>query len=241
MVALLLAASLALRGQSLWTSAGLRVPIVGGLSGSVEAEYRTMDAFKASERWAGTASLDYKVIKYLRFAAGYSFIYKHNDGETTAKGNIVSDYWQPRHRAFVSATGSVRWGRFEFSLRERYQYTHSGEISVPKYDADGNRKYYKSSGEPNNEIISAKDRHSLRSRMEIDWKIKRSVFTPFVSCEVYNSLTDRFSYEKLRATAGTDIKLGKHNTLTVFYRYIDHGDEDEAGGHVIGIGYQFKI
>ncbi len=232
--ALCLAALLPGRAQSLWTSAELKVPIVKNFSGSFEAEYRTMDAFAASERWAGTLSLDWKVIKYLKFSAGYSFIYKHTPEETTKKGNIVSDYWQPRNRAFVAATGSVKWGRFEFSLRERYQYTHSGEISVAKYAEDGVTP-------KDDELIGAKDRHVLRSRLEIDWNIRRSRFTPFVSCEMYNSLTDRFSYQKIRATAGTDIKLDRHNSLSVFYRYIDRGDDDETGGHVIGIGYTFKI
>ncbi|MCD8312572.1 MAG: DUF2490 domain-containing protein, partial [Bacteroidales bacterium] len=214
MVATLCMVSAAAWAQSLWTSAELKVPVVKGFSGSFEAEYRTQDAFAASERWAGTLSFDYKPVKYFRLSAGYTFIYKHTPEETTKKGNIVSDYWQPRNRAFVSATGLVKWGRFEFSLRERYQYTHSGEISVPKTDSEGNSK-------KNDEFIDAKDRHPLRSRLEIDWNIRKSRFTPFVSAEIYNSLTDRFSYQKTRVSVGTDIKLNKHNTLTVFYRYID--------------------
>ncbi len=220
--------------QSLWMSAELKVPIVKGLSGSFEAEYRTLDSFAGSERWAGTVSFDYKVIKYLKFSAGYSFIYHHTPGEVTRKGNVVSDYWQPRNRAFVSATGSVKWGRFEFSLRERYQYTRSGDITVPKYASDGTTP-------KKDEYIGAKDRHALRSRLEIDWNIRHSRFTPFVSAEIYNSLADGFAYQKTRATVGTDIRLNRHNSLSVFYRYIDFSDDDEPGGHVIGIGYRFKI
>lgn len=49
--------------------------------------------------------------------------------------------------------------------------------------------------------------------------------------------------EKTRLTAGTSYRFNKKNSVSLFYRYIDiSGDDDDGrGGHIIGVGYQFKL
>lgn len=78
------------------------------------------------------------LIASLLFESGWRiyFIYSHRPGEMTKKGNYVSDYWSPRHRMYLSLTGKLNWQRFEFSLRERYQYTYRTSQLVSKYDGD---------------------------------------------------------------------------------------------------------
>ena len=77
---------------------------------------------------------------FLKADGGYTFIYSHRPGEMTKKGNYVSDYWSPRHRMYLSLTGKLNWQRFEFSLRERYQYTYRTSQLVSKYDGDDGSK-----------------------------------------------------------------------------------------------------
>lgn len=36
-------------------------------------------------------------------------------------------------------------------------------------------------------------------------------------------------------------KFNKKHSVSLFYRYIDKADDDEASGNVIGIGYKFKL
>lgn len=221
------------RAQSLWTSAEMKFGIAKGLNGSVEGEWRTKDNFSGTDRFAGSAGLSYKFCPYFSIGGGYTYIHKHVDSRTTKKGNIISDYWQPRHRTVFDLTGSYKWGRFSLSLRERYQFTHRVGMSVAKYDGDdGSAKA--------DEIIDAENKHVLRSRLKADYNIRKSGFNPFASVEVYNNLSD-FSYKKLRLTAGTDYKINKHNSLTAFYRYISGSDDDDRNGHVIGVGYRFKF
>ena len=38
--------------------------------------------------------------------------------------NVDHGYWRSKHRFYVEGTGSLKAGRFKFSLRERYQYTY---------------------------------------------------------------------------------------------------------------------
>lgn len=220
--------------QSLWTSVGLKAKVAKGLNVTVDGENRTADEFGGSERWSASLGLDYKVLPWLKLAAAYTYIYQHTDSRETKKGNIIADYWQPRHRATFSVTGSYDWNRFTFSLRERYQYTYRSDKYVAKYDGDdGSAK--------DDEYIESKSKHALRSRFEVDYNIRKSAFTPFASVEMYNDLADGFAKDKIRWTLGTEYKINKHHSFDVFYRYIDRSDDDDANNHVIGVGYQYSF
>ena len=224
----------ALQAQSLWASAEMKAKVTKGLNAFIEGEYRTHDGLSSTERWTATVGLDYKALPFLKVTGGYTYIHQQTEQETTKKGNVIPAYWQPKHRAFFAVTGSCRWNRLTFSLRERYQYTYRTEQYVPKFDDDGVTP-------KDDELIESKSKHILRSRLEVEYNIKKSNFTPFASYELYNSLADGFAVDKSRYTVGTDYKFDKKHSVNLFYRYIDKADDDEASGHVIGIGYKFKL
>lgn len=218
--------------QSLWTEADFKMKITKNLSASVGGEYRTFNKLDGTERWVASAAVDYSLGKYLKIGALYSFIYRHVDERITNKGNIVSAYWQPRQRFAFSITGSYRWNRFTFSLRERYQYTHHKSMFVEKVGPTGKPK--------DDEYIEPKNRNLLRSRLKAEYTVRKTGFVPFVSVEIYNDLKG-FDYNKSRYTIGSEYKINSHNTVELYYRYIDRSDSDENGGNVIGVGYQFKF
>ena len=224
----------ALQAQSLWTSVEMKTKLAKGLNAFAEGEYRTHDDFSATERWAGTVGLDYKALPFLKLTGGYTYIHQQTEQEITKKGNIIPPYWQPKHRAFLGVTGNYEWKGFTFALRERYQYTYRTEQYVPKFDEDGVTL-------KDDERVESKGKHILRSRLEVEYNIKKSRFKPFASYEIYNSLTEGFAVDKARYTIGSDYKFNKKHSVSLFYRYIDKTDDDEASGHIIGIGYKFKL
>lgn len=219
--------------QALWSTAAAEFDITKKLSAGIEGEYRTTDNLSSTNRWAVEAGLGYKFSPYFKMGASYTFIYHHGESRTTSKGNIVDSYWQPRHRFSLEGTGSYRLGRLKLSLRERYQFTHHTEQSVAKWDGDdGSRK--------SDELIEAKDKHMLRSRLKADLDLRKSIFSPFASVEIYNSLTDGFAADQLRYTLGTELSLSKHHELELFYRFID-GRGGDSDLNVIGVGYKWKF
>lgn len=218
----------------IWTSAELKKKIFPGFDASVEGEFRTRDGLKNVERWTAGVKVAYRIAPFLKTDVGYTYIYRHQPGEETNKGNLIPAYWSSRHRLYASLTGSYTWQRVEFSLRERYQYTHRTALSVPKYDGDdGSQKA--------DEEISAKTKNVLRSRLQAAWNIKKSAFTPYASCELYHSITDGWALDKTRWTLGTEYKINKRHSLDFFYLYQNHSDDDEVNGHVIGAGYKLKF
>lgn len=219
--------------QELWTSAGMKMDFGKTWGLNAEVEYRTHNGLSSTERITFGVGGEYKM-KHFKFDAGYKYLEGHTLDETTKKNNIIPAYWIGRHRAYVSAVGKLKLGRFEFSLRERYQYTHRLGKWVPKYAADGVTA-------KDDEWVSPKDRHILRSRLACDWNIRKSRFTPFASVEFYDDLSSKFALEKIRYTLGTDIKLNKKNRLEVFYRFVQGIETGTENIHAIGIGYSFRL
>lgn len=218
--------------QSLWTSAEIKGGIAKKVNAFGEIENRTTDGIDGTQRWSGRVGLDYKPLSWLKLAADYTFIYQHEDSRTTKKGNIVDSYWQPRHRLGLSATGSIDCGNFTFSLRERYQYTYNTEKTVAKYSgSDGSSK--------NDEVIEAESKHTLRSRLGVEYNIRKCPITPFASAELYSDLSDAFATDKARYTVGAEWKISKQHSLELFYRFIDDHNNDNL--NVIGLGYKFKL
>lgn len=280
---LLLAASTAIAQSDfgVWTSVEGSTKLNKQLELSVEGEYRTQDMSSMTERVSGAVNLSYKnknFLPFLKADVGYTFMYMNYPGETEVKyrtddagndelddeGNLIpkhknvdAPYWTARHRATASLTGSFKWGRFKFSLRERYQYTYR----MPS-QCDRTRWYYNPLHEllpdiipeyfldedPTSEDYSymtdekkAKSDHKLRSRLSVSYDIKKCPFEPYIEVEVYNQLDNAFAYDKIRYTVGTEYKINKQNKLKLYYRYQDYADIDEVSGHVLGLGYAFEF
>lgn len=233
-ILLLTLISAPLCGQSLWSSAELSLSLMKNTKLNIEGEYRTHDKLSNTERIAATLSIDYKLYPCVKLTGGYSYIHQHTEDKTTKRGNIIPAYWQPKHRAFFAINGDCELGRFTFSLRERYQLTHRSEQYVTKYDDDGvTRK--------KDELIEAYNKHILRSRIEAEYNIKDYNLKPYASYEIYNALSDNFSLDKMKITAGCAYKINKHNAIDLYYRHINESDDDEPAGHIIGIGYSYKF
>lgn len=221
-----------LNAQQMWLSAEGRANITPDLRADIEVEHRSKDNFEATSRWAAGLGMSYKCLPWLRIGASYKFIYDRDGDKTTKKGNYIPAYWQDGHRLQISVAGSQNFGKFEFSLREAYQYTHFSGQYVDKFDGKGNAK--------NDEYIEEENRHLLRSRLQAEYKYrKKALVIPYASVEFYNDLSDGFTIRKIRYTAGADFRIDKHNSISAFYRFIDRNHSNNT--NVIGVDYQFRF
>lgn len=219
--------------QELWTSAQFKTSFGSHWGAAAEVEYRTHNGLNSSERVTFGASGEYKH-QYFKIDAGYKYLHSQTLEETTRKGNIIPPYWIGRHRAYASLTGKLKLGRFELSLRERYQFTHRLGKWVPKFASNG-------IVQKDDEWVAPKDRHMLRSRLAGEYNIRKSRFTPFASVEVYDNLCAGFEIDKIRYTAGSEYKINRHNRVELFYRFVQGVSDGTDNAHVIGVGYTFKL
>ena len=255
-----------------WTSIEGSTKINKSLELALEGEFRTQEMSAVVERIATGISLSYKnkKVPFLKADVGYSVMSMYGLSESNTKyltddddnyflgddGNLIpkhenrdAAYWYTRHRATASLTGSVKWGRFKFSLRERYQFTHRMRSYCDRY-----RYYYYESlkkwdyelpdfeqPEQLTDEKKSKSDHKLRSRLAVSYDIKKCPFEPFAEVEVYNELDNHFAFNKVRYTIGTEYKINKEHKLKLYYRYQDYADIDEVSGHILGLGYAFEF
>ena len=187
--------------------------IVKGLNVSFEEEYRTRSDFSVTDRFSHALELSYKPVKYLKVGGAYNLI----------NFNHEKRGWEIRHRYYFYATGSLDAGRFSISLRERFQSTK--RQGVPATATRANPKLY------------------LRSRLKVDYNIRKCKFDPYISAEFFNTLNDpqKNGVNQWRGMAGVVYKYNKKNEWALYYRYTNYIDEEEIDKHLFGIGYSYKF
>ena len=232
----------------------------------IDAEVRSIEAVSNIERIAVGAKLDYKIKEWkelgngnsqiaLKANVGYCFIYGHNLSEKSLKEykkdineynyNIDEAYWTNRNRTYMTLTGEFKVGRFEISLRERLQYTHTGSATTEetKYRWEKKGGYngtWACNKEVEPEFKEAKNNLSLRSRMSVKYDIPDCKITPFMSAELYTRLDKWQAFDKARYRAGASYKINKDNSISLYYLYQQVSGND-PNGHAIGFEYSIDL
>lgn len=228
----------------IWSELGIEKSITKKWDVGLDLEYRAQN----KARFSAGLSTSYKLNKYLKLGVGYNFLYSErpdkykvkDEGEVgddnwTLGYNHTPEYWFPRHRFSVEATGNVKlWNWLKISLRERYQLTHCGNRSVDKlkhrqtfekkvdFDDDWNEvTWYEENVTDETETVikPAYTDQVLRSRLKLEFDKKRNPFSPFVSAELHNSVSvdDHMLLQKVRTSAGISYKFRKHNEVSLAY------------------------
>lgn len=208
----------------------------------LEADFRSRNDFKTADRWSVGLNTDYKLSKWLKADAGYSFLNTNFREKITvgdSKTKWRPSYWGGRHRFHLSLAADYKvWSNLRISLRERWQYTYRPEKEVDRWKID---ETFKTKTLDNGYVRDSDGKHQLRSRLQLEWDKKRALFTPYANIEFYNTL----AIEKVRYTIGTDIKLAKQHSASIFYRYQDmrnqDADDTDPDMHYLGVGYKFKF
>ena len=167
---------------------------------TLEEDFRLRDNFQEIDRFSTTLEISYRVCNHLKAGGAYNLI----------NYNHPSKDWETRHRYYFYLTGSYKLRRFTFSLRERFQSTY--RVHVKETAKRANPKLY------------------LRSRLKVEYDIRRSAFEPFASIEWY------------KYTIGSSYNLNNKNALQLYYRYVNFTDDDESNGkQMLGLGYTHKF
>lgn len=200
------------------------------------AELRSRNNFRTIDHFVLAAGAKYKITRWLKVDAGYQMLLNNNREHLTlhedgSYNNLRLSYYGVRHRFTASVSGDVDLGRFNVSLRERYQYTYRPEQSATRYDFDD--------GHMEGCIVDVKHKHVLRSRLKVDYNIPHCKFTPYVSAEVYTS----DSLEKTKLTVGGTYTLKKRHQLEAGYCYQlhNHSVSSSPDTHQLLLGYNFKF
>jgi len=217
-----------------------------GLHLGVEAEARFEDNFATFGRYQLGTGVTYKVSPWLKLGVGYLFIENKNS----------SNEWEPRHRGYFDATGSLRSGYWRFSLKERLQLTHRDDVNA--YQTTPNALSLKSRAKVQYKGLGSVEPYAfLEARIYLNapactatWD--GSSYTSYA----FNGYTDTY-FNRFRGGAGIEWKLNKKNSFDFYlmadYCYdkeIDTNKEgtklksltyDQTFAVTTGVGYKFSF
>ena len=110
----LIGSATTLRAQNgdfgIWSNVGATKRLAKGLTLGVEGEFRSRDNASEVDRWAVGLDIGYKPFTFLKFGAGYTYIYNHTAGENETKYGLTTkkrprktiktmpSFWQSRQR-----------------------------------------------------------------------------------------------------------------------------------------------
>ncbi|MBR1569219.1 MAG: DUF2490 domain-containing protein [Bacteroidales bacterium] len=212
-------------------SIGLDYKISKGFHVTLEQEIRADENFSSLNRLQTTLGVTYKPVSWLKLGVGYAYISPYKVGKELDDGTSYTGFWNPRHRGYADVTGYYRLGDFQFSLRERLQYTYNSDASMNIYQNNPNA-------------------WALKSRVGVKYKGWKKV-EPSLSFEVRTALNDPWGYtsgseqtnksgktylaythtgythvynNRYRVNLGADISLTKHHTLKPYVLLDSCGD-----------------
>lgn len=204
----------------------LEVPLAKGLDFVWEEEVYTKNNFTGFGRLNSTLGLSYKVNRYFKFSTSYVFLLINKDGNTTNSDPDDDDeYWDYRHRANLTAIGTIKLGRFKLSLRERFKTT----FRTDDYD----------------ELEKVNPKMLLQTRLKARYSIFGRPVVPFASVEMINPLNqndylnqclentdiDNSGIEKqwivgMKYRLGVEWRLDKFSYLNFYYQFQQSFDRD---------------
>lgn len=203
-----------------WNTIDLGKKWDNGIAINFEEETRTRDNFMTTDRFMTSFDLSYKLFKFLKAGASYTRISYNKEGKESTN---YLPYWEKRNRYCAYLVGDYSLGRFELSLKERFQSTY--RIGVKAKDDRANPKFL------------------LRSKMKLDYDVKRISLKPYVSYEIQHSLNDPLGVNGLvgsRLGVGVGYEFNDGVTVDCGYiRDVDKEDLVKVSVLSIGIGYTF--
>lgn len=216
-------------------SIGIDKKIKKGLHVTLEEEIRMKDNFGSLGRLQTTIGVKYKVLPYLRLGVGYIMINPY-DSDSSQFSDI-------RHRFFFDATGTLRFGDWAFSLKERFQLTHrTGDYN--EYQNPANAMMLKSR-------LMVKYKGFLKTEPYAYFEMRHYLNAPVINASFdgtnYYTPTgsrkgdagwflDGFngSYlNRFRASLGADYNINKQHTIT-FYLLADYISDKKVDANAEG-------
>ena len=197
----------------LWSGIRLDIKVTKSISAKIEEELRLMDNITQVDNYFTDAGISYNFRNNFTLGGYYRFIRKNEPG----------DIYSNIHRYYFDLEYDNRLGRWEFSLRTRYQSRY---------------KNIKSS-----ELGYKPENHS-RNKIGLSYDIYRSPLKPELWCEVYYQLNNNRGnkIDKIRLAPELNYSINRSNRVKIYYMIEKECSvKNAATNYIVGIGYIYKI
>lgn len=216
-------------------SVGLDKKITKGLHITLDEEVRMADNFGSLGRLQTTLGVRYKALPYLRLGLGYCMINPFDSD--------LGSFSSARHRLMLDVTGTLSFGAWNFSVKERLQATRrTGDYN--EYQNPANAMMLKSR-------LMVKYKGFLKTEpyayFEMRHYLNAPVITAYYDGTTYRTadglakgdagwFLDGFngSYlNRFRASLGADYKINSHHTVSL-YLFADYISDKKVDANAEG-------
>ena len=230
-------------GQSFSTggraSVGVDYKISKGFHIEAREEVRAASGFAGLGSTRTSIGLSYKPLSFLKVGVGYVLINPYKINKELDDDTYYTGFWAPRHRFMADVTGTLKAGKFNFSLRERLQFTHNADDNLNVYQSTRNALALKSR-------IGVKYKGFKYVDPSLSFEVRAALNDPWgtVSGSAETTNTSKREYytythtgythayiNRLRLNLGADIVPNKHHTITpyVLFDYLMDYEIDTNG------------
>lgn len=174
--------------------------------------HRTEDHFSGTARWSANMQVEYRPIPSFSLFSGYTFLYNHTYAEDDLQ------YWQSRHRLFVSIMPRWNWNGVDFNFRQMFQIVQW---------SDHKQLYH--------------NIQRWRSRIYMERSIVSTAIKPFVYYELFFDPRDHLNLQVHQLTVGSSYYITSSNKISLQFRHIFRldGKQPTDGLDVIGVSYMY--
>ncbi len=194
-----------------------QIKLLKGLKLDLEPEFRFRDG-EGYDKLLLNAGLTYKTFGCIYWGATYRLEVDREESDSSYISNSMfssygSNYNHEVYSRFAfDVTYKEEFGRFTPSFRFRYNNFADDEVT---------------------------DKAFLRYRAKVEYNIRKSKFTPYLSTEAYQDLGENQLY-KMRYATGFDLKLSKSTSLGVDYKF-DFFIREYKNANIFSAGFKFKL
>jgi hypothetical protein len=197
----------------LWSNIKLEVKILKKMSVEIEEELRLMDNVTQIDNYFTNVGFSYNFWNNFTFGGYYRFI----------KKNELDDRYSNIHRYYFDLEYDKSIGRWELTLRTRYQSAYKNLYS--------------------SELGYRPENHS-RNKFSLAYDIYRSPLKPEIWFELYYQLnnSDGNVIDKMRIAPELSYSINKSSNIKVFFMIEkEYSVKNPETNYILGIGYVYKV
>jgi len=197
----------------LWSGINLDIKVSKKITVEIEEEIRLMDNASKVDNYFTDAGISCNFWNNFTLAGYYRY----------ARKNELEDFYSNIHKYYIDLEYDNSIGRWEFSMRTRYQSRYKNiKSSEPGF---------------------IPEKHS-RNKISVAYDIYRSPLKPEIWCEVYYQLNNPGGNEidKVRIAPELNYSINRSNRIKIYYMIEkEYSVENPATNYILGLGYTYRL
>jgi long-subunit fatty acid transport protein len=194
------------------------------------------------ESWT-SAEFNYKFNKKFDFDIAQNLRLQKNSSQLERTFSQVGINFKPNKNFKFGIGYRFIWEQKSSSIQTEHRWNLDGAYKFEVGELSGQTRIRFQNGKEFPLSENFADKH-LRLKLKLDYNIKNWKFDPEFSSEIFRAVGNESTknFNKVRFTIGTDYKLHKKHSISIFYGLEkDLNETYPKATYLVGVGYKFTL